>query len=149
MPVNVRNFVKDTTLTTQCFFGLLYYHWSYYNKYFLRCLQIKSSLVLITNYSMVNARNCVKDTTLTTLSVFFCLFYFHWSYYNKYFVRYLQIKSSLVLITNYSIVNVRNFVKDTKLTTLSVFFLSVLFSLVLLQVFCRIPANQIIISTYN
>ena len=70
---------------------------------------------------MVNARNCVKDTTLTTLSVFFCLFYFHWSYYNKYFVRYLQIKSSLVLITNYSIVNARNRVKDTKLTTQCVF----------------------------
>ena len=62
---------------------------------------IKSSLVLLTNcnYYIVNARNCVKDTTLTTQCF---LFYFHWCYYNKYFVRYLQIKSSLVLITNYS-----------------------------------------------
>ena len=47
----------------------------------------------------VSARNYVRDTTFTTL--FFIFFYFHWSYYNKYFVRYLQIKSSLVLLTNY------------------------------------------------
>ena len=50
----------------------------------------------------VSVRNCVKDTTLTTL--FFIMFYFHWFYYNKYFVRYLQNKSSLVLLTNYSII---------------------------------------------
>ena len=99
--VNVRNCVKDTRLTTQCFSVFLYYHWSYY-KFFLRCLQIKSSLVLTTNYSILNARNCVKDTTLTTQRFF--LFYFQWSHYNKYLVRYLQIKSSLVLITNYSII---------------------------------------------
>ena len=34
-------------------------------------------------------------------SVFF-LFHFHWPYYNKYFVRYLQIKSLLVITTKYS-----------------------------------------------
>ena len=62
----------------------------------------KSLLVLITNYSIVNARNYVKDTTLTKQR-FVCLVYFHRSYYNKYIVRYLRIKSSLVLITNYSI----------------------------------------------
>ena len=59
------------------------------------------------------------------------------------------IKSSLVLLTkcNYYIVNVRNCVKDTTLTTQCFF---VLFSLVLLQqVFCKIPANQIVISTHN
>ena len=68
------------------------------------CYIIKSSIVLLTkyNYSIVNARNCVKDTTLTTRC--FCLFYFDWSYYNRYIVRYLQIKSSLVLIANYSII---------------------------------------------
>ena len=96
---------------------------------------------------MVNARNCVKDTTLTTLSVFFCLFYFHWSYYNKYFVRYLQIKSSLVLITNYSIVNGRNCVKDTTLTTQC--FLFVRFIFIGFYYNKYLPANQIIISTYN
>ena len=37
-------------------------------------------------------------------SVFFGLLYFRWSYYKKYFVRYLQIKSSLVLTTKYSII---------------------------------------------
>ena len=47
-----------------------------------------------------------------------------------------------------SIVNARNWVKDTTLKTQH--FLFVLFSLVLLQqVYCKIPANQIIISTYN
>ena len=120
-------------------FDLFYFHWSYYNKYFVRYLQIKSSLVLITNYSIINACYCVKDTTLTNQR-FVCLFYFHWSYYNKYIVRYLQIKSSLVLIeiplhcliwhqrkllsivTNYSIVNARNCVKDTTLTTQLFFF---------------------------
>ena len=59
------------------------------------------------------------------------------------------IKSSLVLLTNYnySIVNARNCVKDTTLTT-QCFFVS--FLLVLLQqVFCKTPANQINISTYN
>ena len=59
------------------------------------------------------------------------------------------IKSSLVLLTkyNYYIVNARNCVKDTTLTTQCFF---VLFSLVLLQqVFCKIPANQIVISTHN
>ena len=42
-----------TTLTTQCFLLLLFYfyfYWYYYNKYFVRYLQIKSSLVPITNY---------------------------------------------------------------------------------------------------
>ena len=44
-------------------------------------------------------------------------------------------------------VSARNCVKDTTITTL---FFVVLFSLILLQqVFCKIPANQIIISTYN
>ena len=95
----------------------------------------------------VNVRNCVKGTTLTTQRIF--LVYFNWSYYNKYFVRYLQIKLSLVPITNYFIVNARNCVKDTTLTT-QCFCLFVLFSLVLLQqVFFEMPANQIIISTYN
>ena len=59
------------------------------------------------------------------------------------------IKSSLVLLTkyNYYIVNARNCVKDTTFTTQCFF---VLFSLVLLQqVFCKIPANQIVISTHN
>ena len=101
--VNARNQVKDTKLTTQFFFWFVLFSfiWSYYSKYFVRYLQIKSSLVLITNYSIVNARNRVKNTKLTTQCVF-CLFYFHLSDYNKYFVRYLQIKSSLVLITYYS-----------------------------------------------
>ena len=46
-------------------------------------------------------------------------------------------------------VNARNCVKDSTLTTQR-FLLLLLFSLVLLQqVFCKIPANQIIISTYN
>ena len=39
---------------------------------------------------------------LTTQCLF--LFYFLWPYYNKYFINYLQIKSSLVLIINYSII---------------------------------------------
>ena len=44
----------------------------------------------------------LKDHTHN--SVFLSLlFYFYWRYYNKWFVRYLKIKSSLVLITNYSI----------------------------------------------
>ena len=44
-------------------------------------------------------------------------------------------------------VNARNRVKDTTLTSQCFF---ALFSLVLLQqVFCKIPVNQIIISTYN
>ena len=62
---------------------------------------------------------------------------------------FYTIKSSLVLLTkyNYYIVNARNCVKDTTLTTQCFF---VLFSLVLLQqVFCKIPANQIVISTHN
>ena len=96
----------------------------------------------------VNARNCLKDTTLTTHAVFFGLLYFHLSDYNKYFVRYLQIKSSLVLITNYSIVNACNRAKDTKLTTRCFWF--ALFSFVLLQqVFWEIPANQMVISSLN
>ena len=65
--------VIDTTLTTQFSF-LFYCHRSYYNKYFVRYLQIKSSLVLITNYSMANARNCVKDTTLTQYFFFSFIF---------------------------------------------------------------------------
>ena len=62
---------------------------------------------------------------------------------------FYTIKSSLVLLTKYYhyIVNARNCVKDTTLTTQCFF---VLFSLVLLQqVFCKIPANQIVISTHN
>ena len=44
--------------------------------------------------------------------------------------------------------NARNCVKDNTFTTQC--FLFVLFSFVLLQqVFCKIPANQIIISTHN
>ena len=130
------------------FFGLFYFHWSYYKKYFVRYLQIKSSLVLITNYSIVNACNRVKDTKLT-LSVF-CLFYFHWSYYNKYFERYLQIKWLLVVLTDNSIVNTRNQAKDSKLTTQFFLVCFIFIHLVLLQqVFCKKAANQIIISTYN
>ena len=50
-----------------------------------------------------NARNCLKDTTPDNWVFVFALFFF-WSYYNKYFINYLQIKSSLVLIINYSII---------------------------------------------
>ena len=43
--------------------------------------------------------------------------------------------------------NARNCVKDTTLTTL---FFIVLFSLILLQqLFCKVPAKQIIISAFN
>ena len=45
----------------------------------------------------VNARGVVKRHQ-TENSAFFCLFYFYQGHYNKYFLRYLQIKSSLVLI---------------------------------------------------
>ena len=45
----------------------------------------------------VNARSSVKRHH-TINSAFFCLFYFYQGHYNKYFLRYLQIKSSLVLI---------------------------------------------------
>ena len=57
------------------------------------------------------------------------------------FSKTLQIKLSLVLVTNYSI---------NDHTHNSVFFVVILFLLVLLQqILCKIPANQIIISTYN
>ena len=94
-------------------------------------------------------RVIVKKTPHSQLSVF-CLFYFHWSYYNKYFERYLQIKWLLVVLTDNSIVNKRNQVKDTKLTTQFFLVCFIFIHLVLLQqVFCKKAANQIIISTYN
>ena len=43
----------------------------------------------------------LKDITITTQSF---LFYFHCRYYNKYLIIFLQIKSSLVFIINYSII---------------------------------------------
>ena len=47
-----------------------------------------------------------------------------------------------------SIVNARNCVKDTTLKTQH-FFVCFISLVLLQQVYCKIPANQIIISTYN
>ena len=58
------------------------------------CLQYVEHTDMTVN---VNARGGVKRHQ-TENSAFFCLFYFYQGHYNKYFLRYLQIKSSLVLI---------------------------------------------------
>ena len=94
-------------------------------------------------------RIIVKDTTLTTQCFFVCFIFIGLNTTSISFVRYLQIELSLVLITHDSTVNARNCLKATTHTTRC--FLFVLFSSVLLQqvLVCKIPANQIIISTYS
>ena len=81
-------------------------------------------------------RIIVKDTALTT-QCFFVLF------------SSVLLQQVFNFISNDSTVNARNCLKATTHTTRC--FLFVLFSSVLLQqvLVCKIPANQIIISTYS